>query len=131
MLTCPLAASPHSWPNSATKAPSWADDHILVTPEAQERICASEVWHHFGGFSDEGDSYETQETQFQEELDRFWMRLVGPDERRRRQILACFEDMESNWNAAHITPDGTVRIAFADGSEKSLVPPTTDLPRIG
>ena len=47
-------------PAAPEKAPSWADDHMLVTPEAQERLCVSEIWHHFGGWHDEGDTYETR-----------------------------------------------------------------------
>ena len=48
-------------PAAPEKAPTWADDHVLVTPEAQERLCASEIWYHLGGWSDEGDTYDTQE----------------------------------------------------------------------
>ena len=78
-------------PAAPEKAPSWADDHVLLAPEAQERLSASEIWYHLGGWSDEGDTYETQEWQFQEELDRFWMQLIGPDEQLRRSILDALQ----------------------------------------
>ena len=51
---------------------------VFVTPEAERRLQPSEIWHHFGGWSDGGDCYETQETQFTEQLEEFWARLLGP-----------------------------------------------------
>ena len=104
------------------KAPNWADDHVLVTPEAQERLCASEIWHHFGGWYDEGDTYDTQEWQFQEELDRFWMNLVGPDEQLRRAILDALGRIEQKWKSVKVFPGGKVRIRFHDGSVKNILP---------
>ncbi|MGD2111183.1 MAG: hypothetical protein PVI86_17535, partial [Phycisphaerae bacterium] len=118
-----LAVSPEPPRGSA----AWATDHVLVTPAAQERLCASEVWYHLGGWSDEGDTYETQEFQFQEELEGFWMRFLGTDEQRRRQIVGALEGIQPRWDAVHISPDGKVRIRFADGSDKTLTPPTTAL----
>jgi hypothetical protein len=115
-------------PEPPREAASWATDHVLVTPEAQERVSASEVWYHLGGWSDEGDTYETQEVGFQEELDGFWMRLLGPDEQRRRQIIGALEGIQPTWGAVHVSPDGTVRIQFTDGSDKTLIPPATALP---
>jgi len=102
------------------KAPDWADDHVLVTPEAQERLCASEIWHHFGGWYDEGDTYDTQECRFQEELDRFWMNFVGPDEQLRRSILDTLERIEPKWKFVKVFPNGKVRIRFHDGSVKNI-----------
>jgi len=116
-------------PLKAAKAPNWAEDHVLVTPEAQEQLCATEIWYHLGGWYDEGDSYDTQEFQFQEELDRFWMRLVGPDEHRRRQIASAIEGIKPDWSTIEVTPDGTVHIRFTDGSDRSLTPPTATVPR--
>ena len=104
------------------KAPSWADDHVLVTPEAQERLCSSEIWHHLGGWSDEGDTYDTQEIGFQEELDRFWMQLIGPDEQLRRSILDALQRIEQKWKFVKVFPNGKVRIRFNDGSVKNIPP---------
>ncbi len=104
------------------KAPNWADDHVLVTPEAHERLCASEIWHHLGGWYDEGDTYDTQEWQFQEELDRFWMNLVGPDEQLRRAILDALQRIEQKWKFVKVFPGGKVRIRFHDGLVKNILP---------
>lgn len=104
------------------KAPDWADDHVLVTPEAQERLCASDIWYHLGGWSDEGDTYDTQEFQFQQELDRFWIQLIGPDEQLRRSILDTLQRIEQKWKFVKVFPNGKVLIRFRDGSVKNIPP---------
>lgn len=119
-----MAVAPEPLQNAA----AWASDHVLVTPEARERLCSSEIWYHLGGWSDEGDSYDTQQYQFEEELEGFWMRLLGPDEQRRRQILGALEGIQPPWKTVHVLRDGTVRILFADGSDKMLTPPKSTVP---
>ena len=109
-------------PERPEKAPDWADDHVLVTPEAQHRLSPSEIWYHFGGWSDEGDTYDTQEACFQEELDLFWMNLVGPDEQLRRGILDALQRIEQKWKFVKVSPNGKVRIRFDDGSVKNISP---------
>jgi len=109
-------------PQPPDKAPNWADDHVLVTAEAQERLCASEIWHHLGGWSDEGDTYDTQEWGFQQELDHFWMQLIGPDEQLRQSILDKLQRIEQKWKYVKVFPNGKVRIRFHDGSVKNISP---------
>ena len=99
------------------------EDGVLVTAEAEERLCPSEIWYHFGGWSDEGDTYDTQMAQFQEDLDRFWANVKGPDEHLRGNILRTLHAIQPKWQRVIATPDGTVKIRYADGSEKSLQPP--------
>lgn len=102
------------------------EDVVLVTPEAQDRLAASEIWYHLGGWSDEGDTYDTQESQFCEDLERFWLQLVGPDEHLRVRILESMAGLEPNWQSVKITADGTITIQFKDGSRKALRPPTPE-----
>ena len=109
-------------PQPPDKAPNWADDHVLVTPEAQERLCASEIWCHLGGWSDEGDTYDTQEWGFQQELDLFWMQLIGPDEQLRRSILDTLQRIEQKWKFVKVFSNGKIRIRFDDGSVKHIRP---------
>ena len=85
----------------------------------------TEIWYHLGGFSDEGDSYETQEYDFICELDRFWDQLHGPDEPLRRKFMDCMLSAEANWQSVMILPNGYVTIKFKDGSEKTMIPPRT------
>ena len=81
------------------KAPSWTDDHVLVTPEAEERVQAWEIWHHLGGYWDEGDTYPTQEYEFEQELNRFWTSLHGPDEQLRRDLLEALARTTPKWHS--------------------------------
>ena len=109
-------------PQRSEKAPDWADDHMLVTPEAQERLCVSEIWYHFGGWHDEGDTYQTQEFDFERELDCFWMQLIGPDEQLRRNLLDRLAGIKPAWKLVKVFANGEVRIRFHDGSVKSIPP---------
>ena len=101
----------------------WADEEMLVTPKARERLSPDEIWHHLGGWHDEGDTYDTQQAAFEKNLDAFWADLAGPDEYLRQSILAPLDRVASEWKAAHIYPDGRVRIEHADGSERTMQPP--------
>jgi len=108
------------------KSRSWVEDEVLVTPEAERRLAPRDIWYHLGGWCDEGDTYDTQEALFTEELDEFWARLVGPDEQLRRSIYRAVEYMSYKWKSVHIAADGTVTIDLKDGSEKALQPPHAD-----
>ena len=94
-----------------------------VTAEAQDRLKPTDILYHLGGYSDEGDTWETQDWQFSEELQRLWDLLVGPDESLRRRILEPFETLR-DWKQATILPTGTVTIHLTDGSTKLIEPPT-------
>lgn len=102
---------------------SWCEEEVLVTPEAQGHLDPSDIWYHFGGWHDEGDTYETQQVQFQDELDRFWAQVAGPDELLRRNILGPLEGIRPEWKTVIISSDGKVRIRFNDGTEKTIDPP--------
>lgn len=112
-------------PAPPTEGPTWAEDLVLVTPDAQQSLCASQVWYHLGGFSEDSDSYETQEYNFERELDRFWADLIGPDENLRCQLLRETDHIQPAWNTVTITSNGDVTIHFADGTTKTLQPPTS------
>ena len=103
--------------------PGWADEHIMVTAHAQELLQPSEIWHHLGGWYDEGDRYETQQASFEEELNIFWADLIGPDEQLRQNIIAPLYRIAPTWKATHIYPDGRVWIEHTDGTEKTIQPP--------
>jgi hypothetical protein len=85
----------------AVQAPSseksWADATVYVTPKAQSQLSAPEIWYHLGGWNDDGDTYDTQEAQFSEDLERFWAALVGPDEHLRQNIVKALFDIRKEW----------------------------------
>jgi hypothetical protein len=103
---------------------SWCGDcEVYVTPEAQRQVTDEQVWYHMGGFSDEGDTYDTQLHGFSEQLDAFWMRLAGPEEPMRCKLMECLSNLPEGWRSVTIQPDGRVTIRQGDGSEKTLLPP--------
>jgi hypothetical protein len=104
----------------------WADASVYVTPEARQRLASSEIWYHLGGWNDDGDTYDTQESQFAEDLERFWADVVGPDEYLRQNIVKALFDLSSKWKRVTITPDGAVDIQLKNGSHKRLQPPPAE-----
>jgi len=100
----------------------WMDEELLVTPEARDRLNTSDILYHLGGYSDDGDTWETQEYQFSEQLDHFWDRLVGPDENLRRRIFETVGSLD-NWRQITLTPDGRMVIQLKSGKKRKLHPP--------
>jgi hypothetical protein len=100
----------------------WGEEQVLVTPDSRERLSACEIWYHLGGFSEEGDTYDSQKYDFEQELDRFWANLIGPDENLRRQLLRETDHIQPEWHTVTITSKGDVTIHFTDGTTKTLQP---------
>ena len=106
----------------------WAEDLVLVTPTAQAELQSSEIWYHLGGWSEDGDTYDTQLCAFEEELNRFWADLIGPDEQLRQSILAPLGRIEAEWQSVTVFAGGTVAIRHIDGSYKTIEPPPASHP---
>jgi hypothetical protein len=100
----------------------WIDQDVLVTPEAQERLTPEEIWFHLGGYGDEGDTYATQEAEFNQQLDDFWARLVGPYEQLRLQILESMAGLDCKWQSATILANGTLTITMQNGTRQDISP---------
>jgi hypothetical protein len=109
-------------PAVGKKKRRWWDEQLLVTPEASSRLTTSELIYHLGGYSDDGDTWETQEAQFSEQLDHFWDRLVGPDENLRRRIFETIGSL-GNWRQITLTPNGRMVIQLKNGKQRKLQPP--------
>ena len=107
---------------------SYGSEEVLVTPEARERLCASEIWFHLGGYSEDGDSYDTQQWDVERELDHFWADLVGPDEYFRSRLMEAMREVKGEWRLVTITFQGAVSIQFADGTSKTLRSAATQPP---
>ena len=111
-------------PIVADRDHGWAENFVLVTPAAQQRLYAAEIWYHLGGFCEDGDTYDTQLSAFEQDIERFWANLIGPDEQLRQSIVAPLNRLEAGWKAVHITSDGRVEVEQADGSRKTIAPPS-------
>jgi hypothetical protein len=84
---------------------------------------SSEIWHHLGGWYDEGDTYDTQEVQFEQDLNHFWAKLRGPDENLRCRLLGATEGLGTDWKSVVIVRNGNVRIRYAKKRVKTITPP--------
>jgi hypothetical protein len=115
-------------PELSKDSPEWATDCVLVTPKAEGRLSPSEIWHHLGGWSDEGDTYDTQAFDFEQELNRFWADVVGPDEHLRQSIVASLAAIRPKWTSVTISAKGIVTIRRKNGSRKILKPPPVARP---
>ena len=85
-------------------------------------MTTNDIFYHLGGYSDDGDTWETQEYQFSEQLDCFWDRLVGPDENLRRRVFESLGGF-NNWRQITLTPNGQMVIQFKNGRQRELQPP--------
>ena len=99
------------------------DDEVLVTRAAEERLSPAQLWHHCGGWWDEGDTYDTQLSAFEQELDRFWADLCGPDEQLRRSILDLLAALKPAWKSVKVCASGKIRVQFRDRTAKTIPPP--------
>ncbi|MBP7052848.1 MAG: hypothetical protein KBE65_17715 [Phycisphaerae bacterium] len=116
----PMAVRRH--PQTA-KRRSWCTVEILVTLEARERLDASDIWYHLGGYSEDGDTYGTQLADFEEQLNLFWAGILGPGEYMRQRLLECIEDFGIQWKQITVESSGKVWISYKDGSAQMLQPP--------
>jgi len=98
-------------------------DHVYVTPEARQQLSTSDIWFHLGGWSEDGDTYDTQEYQFAEELELFWASIIGPGEYLRSKMVENVGSVKGDWEKITIDPHRTVVIAYKDGSRKTLTSP--------
>ena len=99
----------------------WWDSEVLLTPEACD-LNSTDILYHLGGYSDEGDTWDTQINQFDEEMQRFWDKLHGPDESLRRKLMETMYG-KNNWSKVTLSAAGTVTIHFKDGSHRTIKPP--------
>jgi len=110
-------------PAKGEKKKRWWDSEVLLTPQARELDC-TDILYHLGGYSDEGDTWETQLSQFDEEMQHFWDRLTGPDESLRRRLVEVLYGL-TDWKEIRITPAGTMTIHLQDGSKRVVEPPAS------
>jgi hypothetical protein len=102
------------------------DQDLYVTPEARLRVSDEQIWYHLGGWSEDGDTYDTQLYDFRRELDEFWARVTGPHEPLRAKLMECMAGSEPKWEAVTMLAGGRVTIRHKDGNELVIEPPPAD-----
>jgi hypothetical protein len=110
-------------PPRTAKRRSWCTVEVLVTLEARERLDASELWYHLGGYSEDGDTYSTQLADFEDQLNLFWAGILGPGEYLRQRLLECIDDFGIQWTQVTVESSGKVWISYKDGTAQMLQPP--------
>ncbi|MDI6451453.1 hypothetical protein [Anaerobaca lacustris] len=116
----PMAIREHTRPEGAG---TWVATHVLVTPMARDQLSPADIWFHCGGFSEDGDTYDTQLEDFEGQLNRFWAELIGPGEYLRQRLLDCVRDFDLQWKHISIESSGKVWITYEDGTARMLQPP--------
>ena len=106
-------------PPDRANSENWGDD-VYLTTQAQKHIDVSNIWYHQGGYSDDGDTYDTQLGYFEKELDLFWSNILGPGQFLRQQILESLFGLEIDWQKIIVDVDKTVTVQMKDGSETVL-----------
>ena len=98
------------------------EEELYVTPAARN-LRDQEVWYHTGGYSEDGDSWDTQLYEFGKELDAYWATLDGPDESLRRKLMEVAWSLPSGWQSVRMQADGTVELKLEDEAIRVLTPP--------
>jgi len=102
-------------------ARSWQGaDHVYVTRKAREQLASPHIWYHLGGWNEDGDTYDTQEYQFGEELELFWSDIIGPGEYMRAKIVGNLDSIKGEWQTITIDTHKTVVITYKNGTTKTL-----------
>ncbi|MFA6175042.1 MAG: ATP-binding protein [Phycisphaerae bacterium] len=101
----------------------WSEETVCVTKDARNHLSAENIWFHLGGYSDEGDSFDTQLYYFEKELDEFWNELIGPYETVRQQLIKELNPLYDKWQKITIFSDNSLEIVFKDGKRQRINPP--------
>jgi hypothetical protein len=101
----------------------WTTADVLVTPAARDELDATDIWYHLGGWSEDGDTYDTQLADFGEQLNLFWVTVMGPGEYLRLKLLECIASFDLAWKQITVESSGKVWISYKDGTAQMLQPP--------
>jgi hypothetical protein len=101
----------------------WTTVDVLVTLAAREELEPTDLWFHLGGWSEDGDTYDTQLDYLEKELNLFWADVMGPGEYLRLRLFDCLGDFNLDWQSVSIEANGKVWISYKDGTAKMLQPP--------
>ena len=97
---------------------TWSDTNVCVTPESRSSLETTDIWYHLGGWSDEGDTWDTQVYEVEQELEEFWATIIGPAEYLRSRIRGCLHGIVKDWKTIVFEDDETLTIRYKDGTEK-------------
>ena len=91
------------------------DFEVLVTLKAKDSLAPTDIWYHLGDYSEDDDTYDTQLRYFEEQLELFWAKIIGPGEYLRSRLLNCLDAFNLDWQSITIDSDNTLTIIYKDG----------------
>ena len=100
----------------------WNNDTVCVTQNARRLLTPDNIWFHLGGYSEDGDTYDTQLYYFEKNLEEFWNELIGPYEALRQQLIEDMYRIRDKWCKVILTDDGKLEIIFLDGKRVEIKP---------
>jgi hypothetical protein len=98
----------------------WTTDIVYVTPEAKTKLDNVNIWYHLGGYSDDGDTFETQEYHFEKDIEAFWNELIGPHESLRQKLISETYGLGDTWIKLVLTKEGSLEIFFKNGKREYI-----------
>jgi hypothetical protein len=101
----------------------WTTIDVLITLAARTELEPTDIWFLLGGWSEDGDTYDTQLESFQRDLELFWTKVMGPGEYLRQRLFECLAEFNLSWQAVSIEANGKVWITYKDGTAQMLQPP--------
>jgi len=111
-----------------TKKRTWCCMNVYVTLEARNQLNSTDIWYHCGGWSDEGDTWDTQLYHFEQELEQFWATIIGPAEYLRSKIQSCLYGIVKDWKQIIFNDDESITITYKNGTVKSYESPYKNSP---
>ena len=100
----------------------WTMDVVYVTRDSKDQLDNVNIWYPLGGYSDEGDSFETQEYYFEKDLNEFWNELIGPHESLRQKLVSETYCLGDKWTKLILTKEGSLEIFFKNGKREYIRP---------
>ncbi len=106
-----------------TEKRSWCCMNVYVTLEARSQLGSTDIWYHLGGWSDEGDTWDTQLYYLEQELEQFWATIIGPAEYLRSKLRSCLYGVVKDWKQIIFDDNEAITIKYKDGTVKSYESP--------
>ncbi|MCP4708399.1 MAG: hypothetical protein GY869_07235 [Planctomycetes bacterium] len=100
----------------------WHNETVCVTSKARRHLSPDNIWFHLGGYSEDGDTYDTQLYYFEKNLDEFWNELIGPYEALRQHLIDDMYRIRDKWRKVVLTDDGRLELIFQDGKKVEVKP---------
>jgi len=100
------------------KTRTWSYTNVFVTLESRSQLTTTDIWYHLGGWSDEGDTWDTQLYAVEQEIDQFWATIIGPADYLRSKIRESLYGIVKDWKTISYEDDETLTIQYKDGTEK-------------